>query len=710
MGMSTETETAETPVVIRVLGDVTAERDREVLSLGGPKQVLLVALLAANLGRPVSVDVIAEALWDDAPPRLPKRSIQVYISNLRSTLGDVITHGHGGYVLDLPADSVDAHRFEDSANRALTVVDPIERGCVLSEGLALWSGRAFRATVHVDELRFEAARLEELRLVALEMRIHADLEAGRHAQVIPELDVLTREHPLREGLRAMQMRALYASGRQSEALRAYARTRQTLAAELGIEPGPELAQLEQRILEQSSELEVASDMSTLTLAAILMTDVEGSSALWDSNENAMRRAMAEHDSILLAAIAKHSGSVFKTLGDGVLAAFETTQEVVDAATDFLRQLASRSFDGIGELHLTVAVDHGPVDQRSGDYFGRPLNRAARLLAAAHGGQVLISEDAATALDASLRDLGEYRFRGLGTPERVFQLVADGLSESFPDLVTSGSGHVARPGFSRSIRGFEIRELVGEGEFSEVFRAYQAAVGREVAIKLIRSEHASNPAFVRRFEAEAQFVAQLEHPHIVSLLDYWRDPTGAYLVMPYMRGNLERSLTRVSWTEVAAVRLLEQIGAALSYAHRNGVLHRDIKPSNVLLDEEGNAYLSDFGISSIRSFGLGTEHQAYVAPEEMEGAGSSPQSDIYSLGVVAFELLTNVRPIATDASIPDARPDLSPSLDEAIRKAIALLSDDPKGPPQNKSRGVVWWCGDHRDGFGRVFGDDSAASG
>ena len=236
--MSTETETAETPVVIRVLGDVTAERDREVLSLGGPKQVLLVALLAANLGRPVSVDVIAEALWDDAPPRLPKRSIQVYISNLRSTLGDVITHGHGGYVLDLPADSVDAHRFEDSVNRALTVVDPIERGWVLSEGLALWSGRAFRAAAHVDELRFEAARLEELRLVALEMRIHADLEAGRHAQVIPELDVLTREHPLREGLRAMQMRALYASGRQSEALRAYARTRQTLAAELGIEPGP----------------------------------------------------------------------------------------------------------------------------------------------------------------------------------------------------------------------------------------------------------------------------------------------------------------------------------------------------------------------------------------------------------------------------------------------------------------------------------------
>ena len=183
-------------------------------------------------------------------------------------------------------------------------------------------------------------------------------------------------------------------------------------------------------------------MSTLTLAAILMTDVEGSSALWDSNENAMRRAMAEHDSILPAAIAKHSGSAFKTLGDGVLAAFETTQEAVDAATDFLRQLASRSFDGIGELHLTVAVDHGPVDQRSGDYFGRPLNRAARLLAAAHGGQVLISEDAATALDASLRDLGEYRFRGLGTPERVFQLVAEGLSESFPDLVTSGSGHVA----------------------------------------------------------------------------------------------------------------------------------------------------------------------------------------------------------------------------------------------------------------------------
>ncbi len=163
--------------------------------------------------------------------------------------------------------------------------------------------------------------------------------------------------------------------------------------------------------------------------------------------------------------------------------------------------------------MRMAIDSGEVEARGGDYFGSVLNRCARLLAAAHGGQIVLSEEAAAQLaDDRVRDLGEHRFKGVGRPVRVAQLVADGLRSDFPELrLTDTESRIERSGFGRTVRGFELRELIGEGDFGVVYRAYQASVGREVAIKVIRPEFANRPVFVRRFEAEARLVAQLEHP-------------------------------------------------------------------------------------------------------------------------------------------------------------------------------------------------------
>ena len=148
-----------------------------------------------------------------------------------------------------------------------------------------------------------------------------------------------------------------------------------------------------------------------------------------------------------------------------------------------------------------------------------------------------------------------------------------------------------------IKGYELIEFIARGGFGAVYRAVQPQVNREVAIKIILPEYANRPDFIRRFEAEAQMVARLEHPHIIPLYDYWRDAEGAYLVMRWLRGgSLRDVLKKGVWDAFAASHLLDQIAQALYVAHINGIIHRDIKPDNILFGEHSNSYLADFGIA------------------------------------------------------------------------------------------------------------------
>lgn len=203
--------------------------------------------------------------------------------------------------------------------------------------------------------------------------------------------------------------------------------------------------------------------------------------------------------------------------------------------------------------------------------------------------------------------------------------------------------------NRVVRGYELRERIGAGGFGEVYRAYQASVGREVAVKVILPQHANQPDFIRRFEVEAQLIARLESPHIVPLYDYWRDPDGAYLVMRWLPNNLTEAIKRGPWSPVAVARLLDQLAAALTIAHRDHIIHRDIKPDNILLDEDENVYLADFGIAKDVSINDSSESGelagsfAYLSPEQIQSQPVTPRTDIYSLGYVLFEVLTGEKP-------------------------------------------------------------------
>ena len=667
---------------VRVLGPIQVARDGSACALGGPKQQTVFGLLVAAEGRSVSVDALTDGLWGERPPRAARSTLQSYVSNLRRALGEVIVWEGQGYRLDVPRESVDAWRFEDlvGAGRQLVATDPAAAASQLRHAVELWRGQPYAGAAGCAQLDAEARRLEELRLDAVADRIDAELVQGRHAELVAELESLSASEPLRERFCEQRMLALYRSGRQADALRVYEEARALLVRELGIEPSPGLRALHRRLLEQDAALELDLPRPTRRLA-LLLADVEDAPRFWEQDAEAMAAVVERYARILTDAVEGADGRITTAHADMIEAAFDDVEQAAAAATAAQRAFEAISWGELGELRVRMAIDVGEVRGHAGGLEGPVSQRLSRLQAAGHGGQVLLSADAHADLaatgSAATTDLGVVTFRGVSRPERVFQLSVDGLPTRFPALRTERSPS-PRATPLRTSRGYELHAQLGEGDFGAVYRAYQTSVGREVAVKVIRPEYANRPVFVRRFEAEAQFVAQLEHPHIVTLYDYWRDPDGAFLVMPLLSGgSLADALRRGPWNLGPALRLLEQVGSALSYAHRNGIVHRDVKPGNVLLDEEGNAYLSDFGIASRVTDevgGLLTSSLAYLAPEELRGEPLTPTSDIFALGVLVLELLTGVRPAGRDLPVlTDVRPDLPAELDEVVAKAT---DDDP----------------------------------
>jgi predicted ATPase/class 3 adenylate cyclase/DNA-binding winged helix-turn-helix (wHTH) protein len=449
----------------RILGPLEALDGGEPVALEGSKRRALLALLLLHPNETLGSERLIDELWGERPPATAAKTLHVHVSRLRKALAggagtggaDVLVTREHGYELQLDLEQIDAHRFERLLNegrRELAADRPDEALAALEEALSLWRGPPLGDLAYEPFAQVEIARLEDLRAETLEQLIEAKLALGRHVEVVGQLEALIDEHPFRERLRAQLMLALYRSERQADALQAYQEARRKLVEELGIEPGARLRELEQAILAQDPALaqpvarstrgapvaleedepaETPADVVPVDLptgvVTFLLTDIEGSSSLWESDPEAMAAALELHDELIEAAADAHGGRLLKTKGEGdsTLTVFRRASDAVTVAAELRATLAGASWPRGLEPRVRMAIHTGEAHERAGDYFGAALNRAARLRALAPGAATLLSQATTEIVrdrlpaGTELVDLGRHELRGLSRPEQVFEL-------------------------------------------------------------------------------------------------------------------------------------------------------------------------------------------------------------------------------------------------------------------------------------------------
>src|SRR3954463_5020987 len=245
--------------------------------------------------------------------------------------------------------------------------------------------------------------------------------------------------------------------------------------------------------------------------------------------------------------------------------------------------------------------------------------------------------------------------------------------------------------------FRLEEQVGSGGMSSVYRAFAPTLERHVAIKLMHRDISNDADQLERFRREARAVAQLSHPHVVTVIDAGEDDGAPYIVFEYVEGEtLKDRIRRLGRLPVAeAVAYAVEIGRALECAHSHLLVHRDVKPQNVLIDPDGRAKVTDFGIArSLEAQGLTATGRVlgttdYVSPEQALGHEVTAQSDIYSLGIVLYEMLTGEAPFKADTQVavamkhvrdplPDVqrrRPEVSAALASIVERATAKQTEN-----------------------------------
>jgi DNA-binding SARP family transcriptional activator len=482
-------------VELGVLGPLQVRQHGAPVAIPGAKPRAILTMLGLHDGSVVSADALVELLWGEDPPRTAAKALQTHISSLRRTLGDgfVLTRGAGW---TLAESEVDASRYKSAARRgrdAATAGDTSQAVARFEEALALWRG--------IPELpdgrrgTSEKTRWIEGHAALVEDRADALLATGRAAEVIGDLEAAVAEAPLRERRWGQLMLALYRAGRQGEALGAYQRARSLLADELGVDPGPELRRLEAAIVAQDASLDipVAQNLAAVTRAVtFFLTDIEGSTAAWEADANAMAVALARHDELVEQVVTSRGGRLIKTRGEGdaTFSVFERPSAAAAAAIELQDAITHEPWALAEPMRVRVALHTGEAELRDGDYFGRAVNRAARLRSLAEGGQILCSGATAELVidslsdDVLLIDLGMRQLKNLPRPEHVFELRLEAAVDHGQEVPPETP--IVRPSLPAVLAG--PGPFVGRGhELGQLFSAWQTTLAGGTNAALIAGE-------------------------------------------------------------------------------------------------------------------------------------------------------------------------------------------------------------------------------
>ncbi|OBH88839.1 BTAD domain-containing putative transcriptional regulator [Mycobacterium sp. E2733] len=477
-----------------VLGPLQVRHDGTPVEIPGAKPRAILTLLGLHNGSVVAADTLVELLWGEDPPRTAAKALQTHISLLRRTLGDgfVLTRGAGWTLAGAEVDAASYKAAARLGRDAAAAGETSQAVARFEEALALWRG--------IPELpdgrrgTSEKTRWIEGHAALVEDRADALLATGRAAEVIGELEAAVADAPLRERRWGQLMLALYRAGRQGDALGAYQRARSLLADELGVEPGPELRRLQAAIVAQDGALEnpAAQQLSSSTrTVTFLLTDIEGSTVAWEADPDAMAVALARHDELVEQVVTSRGGRLIKTRGEGdaTFSVFERASAAAAAAIELQGAIGHEPWVLRAPMRIRVALHTGEVELRDGDYFGRAVNRAARLRSLATGGQILCSGATAELVIDSLADnvvladLGTRQLRNLPRPEHVFELGVETDDHPEPDTT---DGPVERPSLPPVLAG--SGPFVGRGhELERLSAAWQTVLAGGANAMLIAGE-------------------------------------------------------------------------------------------------------------------------------------------------------------------------------------------------------------------------------
>ena len=495
----------------RILGPLEVDDRGRRLPLRGPRQRALLASLLLRAGEIVPEDRLLDEVWRGEPPPSGGAALRVRISQLRKALAasgspPALTTRPPGYVLEVDAGQVDALRFErllGEGRKALADGDPAAAAALLREALELWRGPALAEFADDPFAAAESARLEELRIQAVEERIKAELALGRHRELAAELEGLVAEHPFRERLLGQLMLALYRSGRQAEALAAYRGARSVYVEELGIEPTRRLQDLEQRILRQDASIDApvqrgrtpsAPPAGERKLATILVAAPAGCPE--DSDPERSSALLERFRDSVTDEIERCGGHVESFVGDTLTVAFgvpfaqeDHTARALHAALSLRRRIEE---DFGGALPLRIGIDTGELlSGGTSGLAGSAVVEAARLQQAAGPGTILVGERAA----ATARDAFEF-----GPPRSAAPGESPGRTLLRALIVTESRGLrrlVGRTTELESLRA-AYRRVVADGEPRLVTVAGTAGVGKTRLVRELWEELASTvPEPLRR---------------------------------------------------------------------------------------------------------------------------------------------------------------------------------------------------------------------